>query len=91
MSQPMLLALLDMRYGFFIAVLMTYCVIIGPACFQTWIFKGTGNANFFYFVTLLFQLAQVLLIVEFVYAKLREKYEKKLILANMVTPCTPSE
>jgi Na+/melibiose symporter-like transporter len=70
-------SILDMRYGFFISVLMTYGMIIGPACFRTWIFKGTGNANFFYFITLLFLLAQVLLLVEFVYAQLKERYEEK--------------
>jgi phosphatidylinositol glycan class U len=66
-----------MRYGFFILVMMAYAMIIGPACFRTWIYKGTGNANFFYFITLLFLLSQTLLIVEFIYAKLKERHELK--------------
>jgi phosphatidylinositol glycan class U len=67
-----------MRYGFPIIVLMLFTMLVGPAMFNAWIVKGTGNANFFYFVTLAFLLSQVLLIVEFVYAKLKHNYENKI-------------
>jgi phosphatidylinositol glycan class U len=66
-----------MRYAFPIVVLMLFTMLVGPAMFNAWIVKGTGNANFFYFVTLAFLLSQVLLIVEFVYAKLKHIYVNK--------------
>lgn len=66
-----------MRYGFPIVVLMLFTMLVGPAFFQAWIYKGTGNANFFYFMTLAFLLSQVLLIAEFVYAKLKHLYTLK--------------
>ncbi|KAL0482734.1 GPI-anchor transamidase subunit U [Acrasis kona] len=66
-----------MRYGFSIVVLMLFTMLVGPAFFIAWVQKGTGNANFFYFVTLAFLMSQVLLIVEFVFAKLKHNYNLK--------------
>ncbi|KAL9656229.1 hypothetical protein ABK040_007844 [Willaertia magna] len=60
-----------MRYGFVIVSLLMCSMFVGPICFNTWIYKGTGNANFFYFMTLMFLVANVLVIVEFVFAKLK--------------------
>ncbi|KAG2385779.1 hypothetical protein C9374_002928 [Naegleria lovaniensis] len=60
-----------MRYGFFIVSMLLASLFVGPICFNTWIHKGTGNANFFYFVTLIFLVGNILLIVEFVFARLK--------------------
>ena len=66
-----------MRYGFFIVAVLVSSMFLGPVCFNTWIYKGTGNANFFYFITLVFLVGNILLIVEFVYARLRSDHEWK--------------
>lgn len=50
---------------------MIYSMVLGPVFYNTWVYKGTGNANFFYFITLAFLLAQILLIIEFLLAKLK--------------------
>lgn len=73
----------DIRYGFFIVALIVYSMVLGPVFYNTWVYKGTGNANFFYFVTLVFLLAQILLIIEYLLAKQKfmdqEKKDRKAV------------
>eukprot|EP01080_Neovahlkampfia_damariscottae_P004363 gene4363-7719_t len=42
---------------------------LGPVLFNTWIYKGTGNANFFYFVTWFYTLCQIRILIEFIKIK----------------------
>jgi phosphatidylinositol glycan class U len=60
-------------------MLMVFCISLGPVFFDSWIYKGTGNANFFYFLTLGFLLGQVGLMVETSRVFLKELRDHKKV------------
>ena len=41
-----------------------YVAVLAPILYHLWIFTGTANANFFYAITLVYALGQIILIVE---------------------------
>ena len=65
-----------MRHSFLITNLFAYSSALGPAFYTLWIYWGSGNANFFYAITLLFGLGQVLLFVDSTYALMRREFER---------------
>ena len=64
-----------MRYSFVIAAVILYCVFLGPAFYHLWIYAGSGNANFFYAITLVWGLGQSLLVCDLMFAVLRDEWE----------------
>ncbi|KAJ2964130.1 hypothetical protein NQZ79_g950 [Umbelopsis isabellina] len=65
----------DTRYGFLIANLFLYSATLAPIFWHLWIYAGSGNANFFYAITLVYNLGQVLLLIDVVYAMLRRSFD----------------
>eukprot|EP01133_Synstelium_polycarpum_P007238 gene7238-8415_t len=66
------------RYSFIIVVVAIYVTVLAPILWQMWIYQGTGNANFYYTINLVFTLAQVLLIVDAVSVLLKLDYLNKV-------------
>lgn len=66
-----------MRYTFFAASTILYSSFLGPAFYYLWIYAGSGNANFFYAITLVWSLGQSLLVSDLTFAILREKRGKR--------------
>ncbi|KAI1177371.1 GPI transamidase component-like protein [Nemania sp. FL0916] len=64
-----------MRYTFFAASTILYSTFLGPAFYYLWIYAGSGNANFFYAITLVWSLGQSLLISDLSFAILRDEWE----------------
>ena len=64
-----------MRTTFVYAVAMLYATFLGPAFYYLWIYAGSGNANFFYAITLVWSLGLSLLIGDTVWAVLRDEWE----------------
>ncbi|KAI1436851.1 GPI transamidase subunit PIG-U [Xylaria sp. CBS 124048] len=64
-----------MRYSFFAASTILYSSFLGPAFYYLWIFSGSGNANFFYAITLVWSLGQSLLVSDLTFAILRDEWE----------------
>lgn len=64
-----------MRYTFFTISTLLYASLLGPAFYYLWIYAGSGNANFFYAITLVWSLANTLLIVDTLWALLRDEWE----------------
>ncbi|KAJ8329871.1 hypothetical protein O5D80_002063 [Batrachochytrium dendrobatidis] len=64
------------RNTFFAVNALLYASVLGPLFFNLWIYSGAGNANFFYAITLVFALAQVMYLVDFSFAMLRREWEK---------------
>ncbi|KAL2259754.1 hypothetical protein VTK26DRAFT_6458 [Humicola hyalothermophila] len=64
-----------MRYTFVTATVIIYASIIGPAFYHLWIYAGSGNANFFYAITLVWGLGQSLLVCDLMFAVLRDEWE----------------
>ncbi|KAH7018360.1 GPI transamidase subunit PIG-U [Microdochium trichocladiopsis] len=64
-----------MRYNFVIAAAMLYGSFLGPTFYHLWIYAGSGNANFFYAITLVWSLGQSLLVSDLTFAALRDEWE----------------
>lgn len=64
-----------MRYSFVIAAVIMYATFLGPAFYYLWIYAGSGNANFFYAITLVWGLGQSLLVCDLMFAVLRDEWE----------------
>ncbi|RYP76569.1 hypothetical protein DL771_001638 [Monosporascus sp. 5C6A] len=64
-----------MRYTFLAASTILYASFLGPAFYHLWIYAGSGNANFFYAITLVWSLGQSLLVSDLAFASLRDEWE----------------
>lgn len=64
-----------MRYPFVVAATIAYAAFLGPAFWHLWIYAGSGNANFFYAITLVWSLGQSLLVSDLTFAVLRDEWE----------------
>ena len=64
-----------MRYTFVAAATLLYASFLGPAFYHLWIYAGSGNANFFYAITLVWSLGQSLLVADLTFAVLRDEWE----------------
>lgn len=63
------------RYTFPALAVLLYASLLGPAFHHLWIYAGSGNANFFYAITLVWSLALLILLTDTVYAVLRDEWE----------------
>jgi phosphatidylinositol glycan class U len=66
-----------MRYTFFSVSAILYASLLGPAFYHLWIYAGSGNANFFYAITLVWSLGLSLVIADTVFAALRDEWEQE--------------
>ncbi len=64
-----------MRYTFVIAAVVMYATFLGPAFYHLWVYAGSGNANFFYAITLVWGLGLSLLVCDLTFAVLRDEWE----------------
>lgn len=63
------------RYSFVGWTALAYSAFLGPAFHYLWIYAGSGNANFFYAITLVWSLGLGIIIADFIYACLRDEWE----------------
>ncbi|KAJ4290773.1 hypothetical protein N0V88_006522 [Collariella sp. IMI 366227] len=64
-----------MRYSFVTGSVVLYSSFLGPAFYHLWIYAGSGNANFFYAITLVWGLGLSLLVCDLMFAVLRDEWE----------------
>jgi phosphatidylinositol glycan class U len=64
-----------MRYTFFAVAALLYASLLGPIFYHLWIYAGSGNANFFYAITLVWSLGIAIVIADSVFAVLRDEWE----------------
>ncbi|KAL7266665.1 hypothetical protein RUND412_010782 [Rhizina undulata] len=64
-----------MRYAFFATSTLLYATFLGPAFYYLWIYAGSGNANFFYAITLVWSLAVTVIVADVLFAVLRDEWE----------------
>ncbi|KAG9229924.1 GPI transamidase-like protein component PIG-U [Amylocarpus encephaloides] len=64
-----------MRYTFLALSTILYATLLGPAFYYLWIYAGSGNANFFYAITLVWSLGLSILIADALFAVLRDEWE----------------
>jgi GPI-anchor transamidase subunit U len=65
-----------MRYVFLAFSMLSYASLLGPAFLHLWMYAGSGNANFFYAITLVYSLAQIILVADALYGMLRVDWEQ---------------
>jgi len=63
------------RYVFPALSALLYTLMLGPAFYHLWIYAGSGNANFFYAITLVWSLGNVVVLADVLYAILRDEWE----------------
>lgn len=64
-----------MRYTFLASSTVLYATCLGPAFYYLWIYAGSGNANFFYAITLVWSLGLSIMVADALYAVLRDEWE----------------
>ncbi|KAL2057926.1 hypothetical protein ABVK25_001543 [Lepraria finkii] len=64
-----------MRYTFFALATILYATLLGPAFYYLWIYAGSGNANFFYAITLVWSLGLSEIVADSLFAVLRDEWE----------------
>lgn len=64
-----------MRNSFFAVSALLYATFLGPAFYYLWIYAGSGNANFFYAITLVWSLALSAIVADSLFAVLRDEWE----------------
>ena len=64
-----------MRYSFFTTATILYATLLGPAFYYLWIYAGSGNANFFYAITLVWSLGLSVVVADSLFAALRDEWE----------------
>lgn len=64
-----------LRYSFLTSSVVLYSTFLGPAFYHLWIYAGSGNANFFYAITLVWSLGLSLLVSDLAFAVLRDEWE----------------
>jgi phosphatidylinositol glycan class U len=65
------------RYAFPAISALIYTTLLGPAFYYLWVYAGSGNANFFYAITLVWSLALSVILADMVYAVIRDEWEKE--------------
>jgi len=65
----------QMLYGFFTTAVMLYATLLGPVFYHLWIYAGSGNANFFFAITLVWSLGLTVLVADTLTAGLKDELE----------------
>lgn len=66
-----------MRYTFVATSAVLYATLLGPAFYYLWIYAGSGNANFFYAITLVWSLGLSIIVADMIFAVLRDEWEEE--------------
>lgn len=66
-----------MRHTFLALSTLLYAIFLGPAFYYLWIYAGSGNANFFYAITLVWSLGLSILLTDALFAVLRDECEEE--------------
>ena len=65
------------NYLFYTSAALCCSTILGPIMYNDWVYAGSGNSNFFYAITLVWNLGQVLMGIDVVYGLMRREFEKE--------------
>lgn len=77
--------LAGMRFSFFLLNGLTGIILLSPVMYNLWIWRGTGNANFYFATALAYACFELILIVESVGTMLcHDRSLRKLLALNTV-------
>ncbi|XP_066482191.1 phosphatidylinositol glycan anchor biosynthesis class U protein isoform X2 [Tiliqua scincoides] len=63
-----------LRNIFILSCVLIVCSLLFPVLWHLWIYAGSANSNFYYAITLTFNVGQILLISDYFYAFLQREY-----------------
>ncbi|XP_077785342.1 GPI-anchor transamidase component PIGU isoform X2 [Podarcis muralis] len=63
-----------LRNVFILSCVLIVCSLLFPVLWHLWIYAGSANSNFYYAITLTFNVGQILLISDYFYAFLQREY-----------------
>ncbi|XP_065547623.1 phosphatidylinositol glycan anchor biosynthesis class U protein isoform X2 [Lathamus discolor] len=63
-----------LRNTFILSCVLIVCSLLFPVLWHLWIYAGSANSNFYYAITLTFNIGQILLVSDYFYAFLRREY-----------------
>ncbi|XP_062498069.1 phosphatidylinositol glycan anchor biosynthesis class U protein isoform X2 [Pezoporus occidentalis] len=63
-----------LRNTFILSCVLIVCSLLFPVLWHLWIYAGSANSNFYYAITLTFNVGQILLVSDYFYAFLRREY-----------------
>nr|XP_060628596.1 phosphatidylinositol glycan anchor biosynthesis class U protein [Anolis sagrei ordinatus] len=63
-----------LRNVFILSCVLIVCSLLFPVLWHLWIYAGSANSNFYYAITLTFNVGQILLISDYFYAYLQREY-----------------
>uniref|UniRef100_A0A4W4DNQ9 Phosphatidylinositol glycan anchor biosynthesis, class U n=1 Tax=Electrophorus electricus TaxID=8005 RepID=A0A4W4DNQ9_ELEEL len=63
-----------LRNIFLVSCVLLACTALFPVLWHLWIYAGSANSNFYYAITLLFNVGQILLVSDYFYAYLRREH-----------------
>jgi len=64
-----------LRYSFIAVAALVYSSFLGPAFYYLWVYAGSGNANFFYAITLVYALGLSIVVHDLIFAIMRDEFE----------------
>ncbi|KAK2714896.1 hypothetical protein QYM36_009783 [Artemia franciscana] len=62
------------RYSFTVVCMFVASCVLGPILWHLWIYSGSANANFFFAMTLVFNAAQIFLLTDIVFGKMKHDF-----------------
>ena len=65
----------DLRFSLVVISMAVVSSIVGPILWHLWIHSGSANANFYFSMTLVYNLAQIFLITDVIYAFVAHQYD----------------
>ncbi|MBN3291171.1 PIGU protein, partial [Polypterus senegalus] len=63
-----------LRNIFLVSIVLIACSVLFPVLWHLWIYAGSANSNFYYAITLAFNVGQILLVSDYFYAYLRREH-----------------
>lgn len=71
------------RHSLIIICMMLIAILMAPITWYLWIYTGSANANFYFAMTMVFNVAQTFLISDLLYAYIKRKF---LLQKGMTIP-----
>ncbi|KAJ3159262.1 hypothetical protein HDU86_001865 [Geranomyces michiganensis] len=65
-----------MRNNYLVFAAMVFATVLGPLFHYLWVYAGSGNANFYFAITLVFGLARILLLTDTGHALVLREWER---------------
>ncbi|KZC10738.1 Phosphatidylinositol glycan anchor biosynthesis class U protein [Dufourea novaeangliae] len=62
------------QQGFIVGCLMLFCTVFAPTVWYQWIYSRSANANFYFGVTLAFDIAQICLLTDIVFSSVKHEF-----------------